>query len=131
MQRRTPEEGIIVDGKLVPGNTQVSVHTMVVQRDDRHFSKPDEFIPERWVDELRPENFKHDTRAFIPFTVGQFACLGKNLAYQELRLFMGYVMRKFDFGFAPGFDPAEFDQNIKYKGTLLIGPLPLVFTERK
>ena len=39
-------------------------------------------------------------------------------------------MKKFDFGFELGFDPAELDQNIKYKGTLLIGPLPVIFTEQ-
>lgn len=42
MQRRTPPQGIIVDGKLIPGNTQLSVHTHAIQRDERYFSKPNE-----------------------------------------------------------------------------------------
>ena len=131
MQRRTPKEGSLVDGDFVPGNTQIGVMTMGVQRNPQNFSKPDQFIPERWIDAERPADFNHDVRAFIPFTIGQFSCLGKNLAYQELRLFMGKIVRNFDYAFAPGFDPAEFDNNILYKGTLLISRLPVVFTDRK
>lgn len=131
MQRRTPEGGIIVDGQLVPENTLVSVTPMAIQRDERYYSKPNEFIPERWVDSQRPSEFNHEPKAFIPFTVGQFACLGKNLAYQELRMFVGKVVRNFDLAFAPGFDPSDFERAVSYKGTFLLGALPMVFTPRK
>lgn len=131
MQRRTPPEGWLVNGKVVPGNTQVGVNTMGVQRNPANFSRPDEFMPERWIDTERPADFNHDVRAFIPFTIGQFSCLGKNLAYQELRLFMGKVVRNFDFSFAPDFDPSTFDNNILYKGTFLIPELSVVFKARE
>lgn len=132
MQRRTPDEGVVVDGEFVPGGTQLSVHTMGIQRDSRWFSEPDKFMPERWISTERPErDFNHVARAFIPFTVGQYACLGKNLAYQEIRLFLACVMRRFDFGFAPGFDPGAFEKNIRFKGTLLIGPVMLQLRQRQ
>jgi cytochrome P450 len=131
MQRRAPPEGAVIDDTFVPPGTQLSVHTMGIQRDARYFSQPDSFMPERWIDDQRPtKDFNHVPRAFIPFTVGQYACLGKNLAYQELRLFMATVVKKFDFEFAQGFDPAEFERDIKYKGTLLIGPLMVKMTAR-
>jgi cytochrome P450 len=131
MQRRTPAEGVLIDEMYVPGNTQVSVHTMAIARDSRYFSRPQEFIPERWIDGERPKDFNHNTRAFIPFTVGQYACLGKNLAYQEIRLFMAKVVRNFDFEFASGYEPVIFEKNIRYKGTLLIEPLMLKLSKRK
>ena len=132
MQRRTPPEGAFVDGQFIPPGTQISVHTMGIQRDSRWFSNPDVFMPERWISEERPKsNFNHTPRAFIPFTVGQFACLGKNLAYQELRLFFANMVRKFDFEFAPDFDPAKFERDIKFKGTLLIGPVMIAMRPRK
>jgi cytochrome P450 len=121
----------MIDGELVPGGTQVSVHTMGVQRDKRHFTNPDEFLPERWIDEERPASFVHDTRAFVPFTVGQFACLGKNLAYQEIRLFMAAALRNFNFQFEDGFDPLAWEKEILYKGTFLIKKLPVVVTSRQ
>lgn len=133
MQRRTPSpEGAIIDDAYLPPDTQLSVHTMAIQRDERYFSQPDYFMPERWIDEQRPtKNFNHNTRAFIPFTVGQYVCLGKNLAYQELRLFMATVVKKFDFQFAEGFEVATFEREIKFKGTFLLGPLILKLRERK
>jgi cytochrome P450 len=85
MQRRSPMEDILVDGKVVPSNTFISVTPFAAQRDSKNFSKPLDFMPERWIDAERPASYNHDVRAFIPFTVGQFACLGKNLAYQEIR----------------------------------------------
>lgn len=127
----TPVEGAVIDDRMVPGKTQLSVHTMGIQRDARHFTDPDAFVPERWDDNERPANYSHDTRAFIPFTIGQYACLGKNLAYQEMRLFVARAMRKFDFKFADGFDPAEFDAGVKFKGTFLIKPLPVVCAARQ
>ena len=130
-QRRTPNEGLLVDGKVVPGKTQISVNPLGIQRDERYFSKPNEYIPERWIDDERPNNFNHDPKAFMPFTIGQYACLGKNLAYQEIRLFIAKVAANFDFKFAPRYDVKEFEKTIKYKGTLLIGELPLVFTARQ
>jgi cytochrome P450 len=131
MQRRTPPEGAMIADELVPGGTQVSVHTMGIQRDERNFTKPDDFYPERWIDEERPTNFAHDTRAFIPFTVGQFACLGKNLAYQEIRLFMAAAIRNFNFRFAGGFNPMEWEKRITYKGTFLVQSLPVIVTDQK
>lgn len=130
-QRTTPPEGIIVDSKFVPGNTQVSVTPITLQRDPRYYTRPQEFLPERWIDLERPSHWNHDTRAFIPFTVGQFSCLGKNLAYQELRLFLGTVVKNFDFTFAPGFTFDQYEKVIAYKGTLLLGPLQIVMTTRK
>jgi len=115
----------------VPGNTQVSVTPITLQRDPRNYTRPQEFIPERWIDNERPPSWNHDTRAFVPFTVGQYACLGKNLAYQELRLFLGTVAKNFDFAYAPGYDFEQYERKIKYKGTLLLGSLEMVLTPRR
>lgn len=66
----------------------------------------------------------------MPFSTGQYTCLGKNLAYQEVRMFMAKLVHNFDFEFATGFEPEFFDQNLRYKVTVLIGPLDIVLTER-
>jgi cytochrome P450 len=121
----------VVDEDFIPGNTQVSVTPITLQRDARYYTRPLEFLPERWIDAERPANWNHDTRAFIPFTVGQFTCLGKNLAYQELRLFLGTVAKNFDIAYAPGENFEKYEGQIKYKGTLLLGPLNLVLNPRK
>ena len=49
---------------------------------DKSFARASEFIPERWYS--RPE-MVDDKRAFTSFSIGRFACVGKNLALAELR----------------------------------------------
>lgn len=120
----------MIDGKFIPGYTQISVHPLAIQRDERYFTKPNEFIPERWMDDLRPSDFNHEPKVFMPFTIGQYTCLGKNLAYQEIRLFVAKVLRNFDIAFPQGYNAVDFEKTIKYKGTLLVGELPVVFTAR-
>lgn len=93
-----------------------------MQTDPRNFSRPMEFIPER-----RDDNPK----AFLAFSAGQFLCVGKQLAYQEMRLFLGRLVGLFDFRPGPGFNCEAFGPATKFKGTLLIPAIPVIVEERK
>lgn len=69
-----------------------------MHRDPRCFSPfPNLFLPERWLHEtqrlaLEPKIFNtqngyiHNTTAFVPFSLGQANCAGKNLAWMEMRM---------------------------------------------
>lgn len=46
-----------------------------MNRSTKHFYLPDEFIPERWLDDPRFAN--DDKEAMQPFAVGPRNCLGK------------------------------------------------------
>ncbi|OAL34587.1 hypothetical protein AYO20_06217 [Fonsecaea nubica] len=96
MQRTTPKGGCFILGEYLPEGTQLSVHGWSIHRDERYFSKPTEFMPERWIDEKRPTNFHHDSRAFIPFSIGQYGCVGKGLALLEMRFFVAELVKRFD-----------------------------------
>lgn len=63
-----------------------------------HFRRPDEFIPERFLDGAKEEGeFSHDHRGVLqPFSVGTRNCIGKNLAYAEMRLVLAKVLFHFD-----------------------------------
>ncbi|GME44406.1 putative benzoate 4-monooxygenase cytochrome p450 [Neofusicoccum parvum] len=93
LQRETPAEGAVIAGRFVPGKTLVSVPVWAVQRDPRNFPRPNEFLPERWSS--RPELARR-REAFIPFSTGPFACVGKPLAMMELRLAVATVVRKYE-----------------------------------
>jgi hypothetical protein len=41
---------------------------------------------------------------FHPFSLGPMGCIGKNLAYMEVRLLTSNIIRKFDVSLAPGED---------------------------
>lgn len=67
--------------------------------DVRYFDKPDEVIPERWSSQ--PELI-HAKEAFNPFLIGAYSCVGKNLAYMEMRLLIYYIFKNFTFSFPAG-----------------------------
>jgi cytochrome P450 len=92
-QRVTPPEGLTINGHFIPGNTIVQMPPFVLNRDARNFARPDEFLPERWT--TNPELVLNRT-AFLPFSIGSYSCVGKSLAYMEMRSVVGRVVNEFD-----------------------------------
>jgi cytochrome P450 len=77
----------------VPPGTQVSIPTYSIQRDERYFVDADKFIPERWNDK---KEMVLDNRAWLPFSTGTTACLGKHFAMMEMKIFIAAVVKSFD-----------------------------------
>ncbi|CAH0027348.1 unnamed protein product [Clonostachys rhizophaga] len=94
--RTTEKESVIVAGRVVPPHTKLTMNLWAAHRDPTNFRKPLEFIPERWVKDA-PLEFSNDDRAvFKPFSVGPRDCLGKNLAWAEMRLILAKLLWSFD-----------------------------------
>jgi cytochrome P450 len=94
LSRVTPPEGCMIAGSFIPGNTCVSVNQWGASRSSSNFTRPTEFIPERWMG--APE-FKDDKRKVVqPFSVGPRNCLGQNLAHIELKIILARVLWNFD-----------------------------------
>ncbi|KAG2414032.1 hypothetical protein HFD88_003223 [Aspergillus terreus] len=98
LPRLTPPEGMVICGEYVPGKTAVSVAQWATYRSPKNFKRADEFLPERWTD---PSFSTDDKSAFQPFSFGPRNCLGKNLAYHEMRLILAKVLYNFDLVVAP------------------------------
>lgn len=71
-----------------------------------------------------------DRRAFTPFSIGRFACVGKNLALAELRFVAALLLSKYDLAFAPGEDGSRCWRDMKDQFTAAPGKLVLVFKPR-
>ncbi|GKZ20922.1 hypothetical protein AbraIFM66951_003819 [Aspergillus brasiliensis] len=99
MPRVTPKEGMEICGEYIPGNTAVSVHHWATYRNPRNFIRPDDFLPERWGND--PEFAGDNKAACQPFSFGPRNCLGKNLAYHEMRLILAKVLYHYDLTLAP------------------------------
>ena len=101
LPRRTPAEGEMVAGQWVPGNTVVGVHHWSTYRDPKNFAQPDTFAPERFLPDA-PSEFAQDRKdALQPFSWGPRNCLGKNLAYNEMRSILARVVFAFDMQLCP------------------------------
>ncbi|KAK8006882.1 dimethyladenosine transferase [Apiospora arundinis] len=103
MPRKIAPGGDYILDRYIPENTVVEVWQWTLHHNPAYFHKPDEFRPERWLG--GDEEFKNDSLAGVtPFSVGPRNCIGKNLAYSEMRLIMARIVWNFDFVLAPGME---------------------------
>ncbi|KAF5618353.1 pisatin demethylase cytochrome P450 [Fusarium sp. NRRL 52700] len=93
LQRMTPAEGLQVDDIFIPGDTIVTVPSYALYRDERYFTDPDDFVPERWI--TKPDMVK-DNSIFAPFSIGRYACVGKQLGLMEVSYATCMILHRFD-----------------------------------
>ncbi|OLN96686.1 Isotrichodermin C-15 hydroxylase 4 [Colletotrichum chlorophyti] len=97
--RVVPDGGKTVCGQFVPGGYSVGVHHLSVNRSPTNFCDHDEFHPERWLGDPKYESDKKS--AAQPFSFGPRNCIGKNLAYAEIRTIIARVVWNFDMKLHP------------------------------
>lgn len=132
--QRLPPPGsgpVTVDNIVVPPGTTVQIPSYSIHRDPRYFTNPNAFYPERWIqEEKKPEGFNHNANAWLPFSYGPTACIGKQLAYIEMRLVVSTLVRMFEFEILPGWDISLWEKNIREGFVMSKGELPAIVTAR-
>ncbi|KAK6822912.1 hypothetical protein PG987_014457 [Apiospora arundinis] len=94
LPRVVPKGGATVAGQFVPEGTTVAVWHYAISQDPKLWTDPNGFHPERFLGDPR---FKGDVlEAMQPFSLGPRNCLGKNLAYAEMRLILAKIVFNFD-----------------------------------
>ncbi|RAL15855.1 cytochrome P450 [Aspergillus homomorphus CBS 101889] len=98
--QRITLDPISISGYDIPPGTKVSVHHMSAYRSPINFHAPDRFIPERWLPDAKtnPNSpFYSDRRDVLqPFSAGPRNCIGRNLAFAEMRVIFARVLWSFD-----------------------------------
>ncbi|KAK4044166.1 cytochrome P450 [Parachaetomium inaequale] len=94
-QRIVPRGGATIDRYHLPAGTTVAVSPWSATHSHLNFHEPDMFQPERWL--VEDERFANDRLgASLPFGTGPRVCIGKNLAYMEMRLVAAHLLWNFD-----------------------------------
>ncbi|KAL4924473.1 cytochrome P450 [Aspergillus undulatus] len=106
--------GITVDNEFIEPGMLIGTGVYSLHHNPRNYERPDEFIPERWLDEESGSDMEIDgekdkdkpkstTRpAFMPFSMGPRACIGKSLALMELSMTVASLLARFDIRVAAG-----------------------------
>ncbi|KAI1383436.1 cytochrome P450 ClCP1 [Hypoxylon trugodes] len=94
MPRQSPKGGAFILGKFVPEGTVVAVWQYAVNHDPNFWTEPYTFAPERFLGDAKYKDDKLD--AMQPFGVGPRNCIGRNLAYAEMRLILARIIYNFD-----------------------------------
>lgn len=89
---RTIEQDSIIDGQLVPKGSSVVILVHYLHRNPVVWEKPDEFIPERFL-----ESTKRHPYAYVPFSAGPRNCIGQRFALMEEKTVLSHLIRRLDF----------------------------------
>ncbi|KAK8178090.1 cytochrome P450 [Phyllosticta citrichinensis] len=104
LHRVAPAGGAVVCGHFVPEGTVVQIPHYATYHSALNFFAPHSFHPDRWLPDAatNPASpfFADKRRALQPFGVGPRNCIGRNLAYHEMRLVLARLVWGFDVGFA-------------------------------
>ncbi|KAI1121838.1 averantin oxidoreductase [Nemania abortiva] len=94
-QRIIPSGGAVVNGEFLPGGTSVAIPIYAISNSALNWTEPESFIPERWTGE--DPRFAGDKReSSQPFSYGPRNCIGRNLAYAEMKLVVARLVWEFD-----------------------------------
>ncbi|KAI5776266.1 cytochrome P450 [Geopyxis carbonaria] len=79
--------GVEIDGVHVPAGTVVGVPIWALHRNPTYYNNPESYRPQRWTDaETDGGDGDKGLDAFTPFSIGARGCIGKGVAYLELRM---------------------------------------------
>ncbi|SPO20574.1 probable Benzoate 4-monooxygenase cytochrome P450 [Ustilago trichophora] len=94
LPRVIPAGGATVCGQHFPAGTILSVPAYTLHRDKSVFGQDaEEYNPDRW---LAPNAKRDFEKAFIPFSVGPRACVGRNVAMMELSILIAAIFKRYD-----------------------------------
>ncbi|KAI6695294.1 hypothetical protein NL676_023004 [Syzygium grande] len=94
--RSTMEDCTFSGGFRIPAGTRLLFNYWKIQRDERVWSNPEEFEPERFLTthanvDVRGQNFE-----LIPFGAGRRSCAGTSLALHTVHLTLASLLQSFE-----------------------------------
>ncbi|KAL6169386.1 hypothetical protein ACJQWK_04413 [Exserohilum turcicum] len=99
LPRVVPKGGAEICGEWVLEGTRVAIAQKAAYSSPLNFKDPDKFVPERW---LPGTGYETDRReVFQPFSFGPRNCIGKNLAYHEMRIIAAMLLWHYDLELCP------------------------------
>lgn len=95
LARMVPGKGADIAGQYVPAGTYVEVQHWAMNHSKENWSNAWTFDPERFRGDSK-EVSEDKFEALQPFSVGPRNCIGRNLAYAEMRLILARIIFDFD-----------------------------------
>ncbi|KAH8175174.1 cytochrome p450 domain-containing protein [Sarocladium implicatum] len=126
--KTVPPEGDVIDGKFIPGGTQIGTspfgiyHSKEVFGDDASL-----FRPERWLEADEERVAVMSGVVDLVFSVGKYQCLGKPVALMEINKIFVELLRRFDFVIARPEKP----MHVINAGIWLIDDFPVRISRRE
>lgn len=91
LMTRRSSAPITLAGHRVPAGAMLRVTPWVIHRDERWFTQPQRFMPERFLDGAPPI----PKGAWIPFGLGPHVCIGQHFAMLEMSLLAAMLLQRY------------------------------------
>ncbi|KAM0435551.1 hypothetical protein ACHAQK_008112 [Fusarium lateritium] len=126
--KQVPKEGDYIDGKFIPGGTQIGTSPFSIYHSKEIFGQDASiFRPERWLTaDLARLELMSETVSLV-FSSGKWQCIGKPVAAMELNKIFVELFRRFDFSIIRPEKPL----NITNAGIWLIEDFPVRVAQRE
>ncbi|CCF38133.1 TRI11 [Colletotrichum higginsianum] len=95
LPRVVPDGGVELGGRFVPAGAVVATQAWTLHRDPTIFDDPETFDHTRWLPGGPVARSATAKAAFTPFGAGSRGCIGRHLAYMELRFGAAMFFRTF------------------------------------
>ncbi|KAG0699338.1 Cytochrome P450 2L1 [Chionoecetes opilio] len=94
------EKDTTVGGHFIPKGAVLNGAIFTIHHDTRYWDNPDEFLPERWLND--EGKFVTKKEGFLAFGIGKRQCLGESLARMELLVFTTTLLQRLSFASPQG-----------------------------
>ncbi|KAF3588364.1 hypothetical protein F2Q69_00025562 [Brassica cretica] len=101
--KHVENDDVLPDGTFVPAGSSVSYSIYAAGRMKSTWGEDClEFIPERWISPIDGKFINHDQYRFVAFNAGPRICLGKDLAYLQMKTIAAAVLLRHRLTVVPG-----------------------------
>ncbi|CAL5005814.1 unnamed protein product [Urochloa decumbens] len=107
------EDGVEIGGHAVPKGATVIFNVWAIMRDPAAWERPDEFLPERFLDGAAV-NFRGKNFEFIPFGSGRRMCPGMPMAERVVPLVLASLLHAFEWRLPDGMSAEMLDVSEKF-----------------
>ncbi|CAN6372149.1 unnamed protein product [Urochloa humidicola] len=123
-----------INGYTIPSGTRVIINSWDICRDPKSWEKPEEFMPERFMDGGRVADidFKGNDFQFTPFGAGRRMCPGINFGLATINIMLANLMYCFDWTLPGAIKKEDIDMTevfgltVHRKEKLILVPKPHV-----
>ncbi|KAK3123613.1 hypothetical protein QOZ80_8AG0633580 [Eleusine coracana subsp. coracana] len=108
------EDGVEVSGYAAPQGATVIFNVWAIMRDPVAWEKPDEFMPERFLDRAAQVDFRGKHFEFIPFGSGRRMCPGLPMAERVVPFILASLLHAFEWHLPDGVSAEQLDVTEKF-----------------
>ncbi|XVF17777.1 hypothetical protein REPUB_Repub10bG0152800 [Reevesia pubescens] len=126
--RAAMEDCTLSNGYHVTPGTRLLINAWQIHHDERIWTNPNEFKPERFLTSHKDLDLKGQNFDLIPFGAGRRACSGVSLALQVIHLTLANALHCFEFD-TPGNEPVDMTESPSL-ANVKATPLKVLLTPR-